>query len=379
MPLSPSTLRVYVSTLKRVYGIDPLQPPKLEGNEVTALPPGNYTEETTNSTRSIIRGALRWWYSTAGIPEVTAVGETLANRIPFRHEVKKRKRYPSSEEVAAFWKVIAELPSPKQEMLAIPLLLGLRANEFLSLSREAVSQALSTGILTVQRKGAKEGELPVVKAKGFFKKLFGSPKHSTVATDGAETWTALWQVYANSQKGAYHVLYRLVASAAKKSGSQTEWTPHTLRHAFASEMIRAGAPLAVVQRALGHSSYMTTVRTYVHIDTKDLEKWMDRADAVIEEAAKPKPKVKKQKETVTAPEQAAPLPEPVPVIEVEPVEPEPVPVVEIMPPPAPEKQSKFVPTPLPRRPLPEPLWPGGPRPVVQPRGPVVPVKPKGKP
>lgn len=370
MALSPSTIKVYVSTLKRVYGIDPTMPPKVEGTAVEQLPPGNYTEETTNSTRSIIRGAVRWWYSTASNPAATEVGESVATRIPFRHEVKKRKRYPSSEEIAAFWVAIAALPSPKKELLAIPLLLGLRSDEFLSLSREAVSQALQTGVLTVQRKGAKEGELPIGKSKAFFKSLFGLPKRATDSSSGVEPWQAIWEVFADSKKGAYFVFRRLVESTAKASGSQTKWTPHTLRHAFASEMIRAGAPLAVVQRALGHASYMTTVRTYVHIDVKDLEKWMDRADAAIEAAA-PKGRVPKAEKAPVAPppvvEVEAPLvpvavvavPAPVPVVEVQ--TPARVPVVEVQ---TPKQEPVILPSFLrPRAPVPT----AAPVPVVRPR------------
>lgn len=371
MALSPSTLRVYVSTLRRVYGIDPTVPPFVEGTDIAGLPPARYNEDTTNSTRSIIRGAVRWWYSTANNPEATALGERIANAIPFRHEVKKRKRYPSSEEIARYWRAIYELPTPKRELLAIPLTLGLRANELLLLSRTAVEEAVRTGVITVQRKGAKEGELPVKPAVEFFRSLLKAKRYTTTVKDEGP-WTVLWQLIASTERGAYWQLRRLVTGTAKAIGLESTWTPHTLRHAFASEMIRAGAPLSVVQRALGHASYLTTVNTYVHIDTKDLEKWMDR------------PGVK------PPPEPVAPIPAPVPTAAPQPV-PSPVaaprPVQSPAPAPAaPSPAAPPAPVSAPARKA-EPVWRPAPTPPVQPAPkpapvpvrPVLPSTPKAPP
>lgn len=40
---------------------------------------------------------------------------------------------------------------------------------------------------------------------------------------------------------------------------------HDLRHYFASGLIAAGCDVATVQRAMGHSSATTTLRTYAHL------------------------------------------------------------------------------------------------------------------
>jgi integrase len=40
---------------------------------------------------------------------------------------------------------------------------------------------------------------------------------------------------------------------------------HDLRHFFASGLIRAGCDVVTVQRALGHASAATTLRTYSHL------------------------------------------------------------------------------------------------------------------
>ena len=51
-----------------------------------------------------------------------------------------------------------------------------------------------------------------------------------------------------------HLLPRL----ARKAGIERRVHAHGLRHAFAVDMVRAGAPLYVVRDALGHASVATT-------------------------------------------------------------------------------------------------------------------------
>ena len=51
-----------------------------------------------------------------------------------------------------------------------------------------------------------------------------------------------------------HLLPRL----ARKAGVERRVHAHGLRHAFAVDLVRAGAPLYVVRDALGHSSVATT-------------------------------------------------------------------------------------------------------------------------
>jgi len=63
--------------------------------------------------------------------------------------------------------------------------------------------------------------------------------------------------------------------AARKAGI-AEWervSPHTLRHSFATELLRETGNLRLVQVALGHSSVSTTQR-YTHIAAVDLERAM---------------------------------------------------------------------------------------------------------
>jgi integrase/recombinase XerD len=63
-------------------------------------------------------------------------------------------------------------------------------------------------------------------------------------------------------------LYRLCAKIGQKTN--IKFTPHSFRHYFATRLIRAGVPLTVVSRILGHSQTHTTERYYVHLCSDDL-------------------------------------------------------------------------------------------------------------
>lgn len=68
---------------------------------------------------------------------------------------------------------------------------------------------------------------------------------------------------------------RIVKEAAKRAGVVKEVTPHTLRHSFATDILRNGADLRSVQHMLGHSS-VTTTQVYTHVTDKHLREVHER-------------------------------------------------------------------------------------------------------
>jgi integrase len=66
----------------------------------------------------------------------------------------------------------------------------------------------------------------------------------------------------------------LVGRLRRRSG--VHFTPHAFRHTYATELLRRGVPVEIVQALLGHSSVTTTSETYAHIKVEDSRAALDR-------------------------------------------------------------------------------------------------------
>jgi integrase len=60
---------------------------------------------------------------------------------------------------------------------------------------------------------------------------------------------------------------------------------HATRHSLATEHLRAGTPVVVVQRLMRHSSIRVTVDTYGHIGETDMRRSVDLFDGHLDASA----------------------------------------------------------------------------------------------
>jgi integrase/recombinase XerD len=63
---------------------------------------------------------------------------------------------------------------------------------------------------------------------------------------------------------------------ARSANLSTDITPHTLRHSFATHMLRGGMPLRNVQEMLGHANISTT-QVYTHLTSDHVREVYERA------------------------------------------------------------------------------------------------------
>lgn len=148
---------------------------------------------------------------------------------------------------------------------------GLRVAELAKLKREDVN--LKRVEFTVRGKG---GKLRVVfvseQARHWLKQYLD--KRSDV-----EPWLFVRHDRAAGQSSTAGSLTprsieRLVAFYARVAGITKKVSPHTLRHSFATDLLRGGADLRSVQELLGHSS-VTTTQIYTHVTNQQLREVFD--------------------------------------------------------------------------------------------------------
>ncbi len=73
-----------------------------------------------------------------------------------------------------------------------------------------------------------------------------------------------------------HAIRQLVGRLTRRAGlGKKRFTPHTLRHACATHLLKGKADIRHIQVLLGHSSLQTT-QLYTHLDTADLKRVLSR-------------------------------------------------------------------------------------------------------
>ncbi len=156
-------------------------------------------------------------------------------------------------------------------MLELMYSSGLRVSELVSLELGQINQNL--GLVRLTGKGNKERVIPVGEEALYWLKQYmqqGRPQliKTRVTTNAlflssrgqGITRQAFWQ----------HIKRYLI-----KAGIKSSYSPHSLRHAFATHLLNHGADLRTVQMLLGHSDLSTT-QIYTHIAQARLQALHER-------------------------------------------------------------------------------------------------------
>ena len=139
---------------------------------------------------------------------------------------------------------------------------GLRVSELVGLRMSALY--LDDGYLRVSGKGSKERLVPVSAAAVRELRLWFLDRNLMRIKPGEDDYVFLNRRGAHLTRTMILIMVKRQAAAA---GITKTLSPHTLRHSFATELLRGGADLRAIQAMPGHESIAPT-QIYTHISNE---------------------------------------------------------------------------------------------------------------
>ena len=141
---------------------------------------------------------------------------------------------------------------------------GLRVTELISLKISEIK--LNENQFSIIGKGAKLRSVFLTQdAKNKLKEYISAHSTPSEYLFISLSWNSYWKPLSRNS------IEQLVKKYANMVGIVEKVTPHTLRHSFATSLLRKWADIRSVQALLGHSSIQTT-QIYTHVDDKYLQK-----------------------------------------------------------------------------------------------------------
>jgi site-specific recombinase XerD len=191
---------------------------------------------------------------------------------------KQDKRLPKYLEVAEIEKLLANpdtttlLGARDRAMLEVLYSTGMRVSELIALNVGDVD--LTTNVVRVAGKGKKRRVIPlgpgaVQTILHFLDLRRADPRSATFDIE------ALF-INKHGRRLSTRSVRRKLDKYLLEAGLDLSVSPHTLRHSFATHMLRRGADLRSVQEMLGHQSLSTT-QIYTHLTGEAIKQNYDKS------------------------------------------------------------------------------------------------------
>ena len=244
---SPRTHEAYIGAVRGLAKHYRRPPDQLSADEVRAyLAHMITTRKLSWSTCNIAASAFRFLY------HVTLGRNAVAFEVPAPRQSQRLPEILSRDEVA---RLLEAPPNPKHRLLlATVYSAGLRVSEAVGLKISAVDRGRMT-LRVEQGKGRKDRVLPLSRRLLKQMELYWR-------TEPPRLW--LFPNRKGNHSVDVTVAQKVFTQAKLRTGITKRGGIHSLRHAFATHLIEAGADVPTVQRLLGHRSVSTTMR-YFHL------------------------------------------------------------------------------------------------------------------
>jgi integrase/recombinase XerD len=260
--LCPATIRNYLLYCRKFAAFYMRSPEELGEAEVRAfLLHQIEVDQLAYASYRQVYAALKFLYGTTlGRPGVVA-------RIPFPK--RQPSRLPQVLTAAELTTFFVALRKPKYRALFMTCYAaGLRLGEACRLQVEDIDSRRM--VLRVRGKGNRE-RLTVLSPRllEVLRSYWRLSKPSTWLFPGAKPQHP---VVTKTARSAFHC-------ARVAAGLHAGYTPHSLRHSFATHLLDAGTDLVLIQALLGHRSVNTTSR-YTHVSVQRIQQTSSPLDCL---------------------------------------------------------------------------------------------------
>ena len=164
-------------------------------------------------------------------------------------------------------------PEAKRDKAMLELLYasGMRVSELISLNEGDVD--IQGGYVRCFGKGHKERMIPIYEQAALAVKEYREQVRLNLLRDPDDK--ALF-LNLRGDRLTRQGFWQILKGYAKAAGLETEITPHTLRHSFATHMLNGGADLRSVQELLGHANISTT-QIYTHLTSEHVRRTYEKS------------------------------------------------------------------------------------------------------
>ncbi len=236
------------------------------------------TKEYSTATTARKIATLRSFYKWTTKQGLTAANPMLSIRTP-----RQNKRLPKAITIEQVERLLCT-PSDRtvlgmrdRAMLETLYSTGIRVSELVALNLQDLDP--ESECLHVRGKGKKERIVPLgmhalAATRRYMQLVRSDPRYGQVWGDGSVEVPLF--VNKHGKRLSSRSVRRKLDKYLKEAGLETDISPHTLRHSFATHLLENGADLRSVQELLGHQSLSTT-QVYTHLTTQRLQDAYDEA------------------------------------------------------------------------------------------------------
>ena len=267
--VSANTLSAYQNDLTQLAGYlserigDPVDWGRVDTDSIAAYVLDLHERGYADTTRARKVASARSFFA-------FLVDEELIDEDPSRHVSSPRvgRSLPNALSMDEVDRLLAapegDSPDARRDHTMIELLYatGMRVGELVALDIGDVD--VVEGFVRCFGKGAKERLVPLHDTAAAATTLYIREARPALATKSSGRALFLNRRGDRLTRQGFWLILRRLAARAR---IYTKLSPHTLRHSFATHLLRGGAPLRHVQELLGHAS-ITTTQIYTHLTSE---------------------------------------------------------------------------------------------------------------